>query len=56
MFGRAFAMIPAFLLAGCAGVTVQALNVEGTAKSGQPGLRYYMPRPYLLVTQLPDPK
>lgn len=57
MFGRRLYVIaPALLLAGCAGVDVQALSVDGSTKSGLPGLRYYMPRPYLLVTRLPpDP-
>ena len=40
-------------LAGCAGINVQALTPNGMYPSGQPGLRYYMPRPYLLVTAAP---
>jgi hypothetical protein len=42
------------LLAGCAAVSVQALAPDGRTAAGLPGLRYYMPRPYLLVTALPS--
>jgi hypothetical protein len=43
-----------FLLTGCAGVTVTPLDATGKKAPGQEaGLRYYMPRPYLLVVQLP---
>jgi hypothetical protein len=42
------------LLTGCAGVTVTPLDANGkVAKDQGAGLRYYMPRPYLLVVQLP---
>jgi len=42
-------------IAGCAGVTVTPLNPDGlTRTSGAvSGLRYYLPMPYLLVTELP---
>ncbi len=50
------AVLTGAILTGCAGVDVQALSVDGQTPSGRPGLRYYMPRPYLLVTRLPaDP-
>lgn len=42
------------LLGGCASINVQQLDAAGNA-SGAPGLRYYMPRPYLLVTEVPAP-
>ncbi len=43
------------LLTGCAGVTVTPLQADGYTKvpKAEPGLRYYMPMPYLLVTELP---
>jgi len=41
------------LLSGCASLHVQALSPDGTKVSGEPGIRYYMPRPYLLVTEVP---
>lgn len=42
------------LLAGCAGVSVQQLNADLTAKPGTPkGAVYYLPKPYLLVAELP---
>jgi hypothetical protein len=42
------------LLTGCAGVTVTPLDATGKkAQDQEAGLRYYMPRPYLLVVQLP---
>jgi hypothetical protein len=42
-------------LAGCAGVSVTPLNPDGLTKArgAEPGLRYYMPMPYLLVTEIP---
>lgn len=40
-------------ITGCAGITVQQLTVDGSAASGVEGMRYYMPRPYLLVTAVP---
>jgi hypothetical protein len=41
------------VLAACAQISVQHLTPDGTAASGAPGLRYYLPKPYLLVTLLP---
>jgi hypothetical protein len=40
-------------LAGCAGITVEALKPDGTASGKPQGFRYYMPKPYLLVVALP---
>jgi len=40
-------------LMGCAQVTVHALDENGAATSKPEGLRYYMPKPYLLVMRLP---
>ena len=39
--------------AACASVDVQHLDADGTKAIGAPGLRYYLPKPYLLVTLLP---
>jgi hypothetical protein len=41
------------VLGGCAQISVQHLTPDGTQASGAPGLRYYLPKPYLLVTLLP---
>ncbi|MGA2081555.1 MAG: hypothetical protein ABSH53_13235 [Holophaga sp.] len=42
------------LLTGCAGVQVVPLNPDGTqAQKAAPGIRYYLPQPYLLVAELP---
>jgi len=42
------------LLVGCAGVTVTPLNPDGTKnEKGVEGVEYYMPKPYLLVAELP---
>jgi hypothetical protein len=40
-------------LSGCAQISVQHLTPDGSAASGAAGLRYYLPKPYLLVTLLP---
>lgn len=46
--------ISAFLLlTGCASISVQHLDPTGATSEGAPGIRYYLPRPYLLVTLLP---
>jgi len=43
-----------FLLSGCASISVVPLQSDGTPAAGKAnGLRYYLPRPYLLVTDLP---
>jgi hypothetical protein len=46
------------LLTGCAAVTAIPLEPDGlTAVAGaQPGFRYYLPRPYLLVAEAPATK
>jgi len=41
------------LITGCAGVTVTPLTADGTKDGTEEGVRYYMPMPYLLVTELP---
>jgi hypothetical protein len=41
-------------LISCASVSVIPLDYQGQPKNEAPGVRYYMPKPYLLVTQLPD--
>jgi hypothetical protein len=42
------------LVWGCARVSVSALNANGTtARDQASGMRYYLPKPYLLVTLLP---
>jgi hypothetical protein len=43
----------AFLLAGCAGITVRQLKPDLTDTKGPRGLPYYMPAPYLVVAELP---
>lgn len=40
-------------LTGCAKVQVQPLKADGTRSGAVPGVRYYLPMPYLLVTELP---
>lgn len=42
-------------LAACASVSVIPLDYHGQPKNEAPGVRYYMPKPYLLVTQLNPP-
>jgi hypothetical protein len=45
-----------FTLSNCASVSILPLNPNGTVDTTQaPGLRYYMPKPYLLVTVIPPP-
>jgi hypothetical protein len=43
------------LFSGCAGVAVTPLKPDGISKlpHAEPGLRYYMPMPYLMVVELP---
>ena len=44
-------------LAACASVSVTALDYHGKPKPGEAkGIRYYMPKPYLLVAEVPDTK
>jgi hypothetical protein len=44
-------------VSGCAQVTIRALNSDGTVSTDKAkGLRYYTPRPYLLVMRLPPEK
>ena len=51
---RLAAIAATALLSGCAGVSFTQLNADLTTKTGAPkGAVYYMPKPYLLVTQLP---
>ncbi|HYK02249.1 MAG TPA: hypothetical protein VE974_10865 [Thermoanaerobaculia bacterium] len=46
--------LAAFFMA-CASVTVTPLAPDGTALTGKAeGVRYYLPKPYLLVTELPS--
>ncbi len=51
-----FALMATLAVSGCAGINVQALTPDGMSASGKPGMRYYMPRPYLLVTAVPVPQ
>jgi hypothetical protein len=46
------------LLAGCASVTAIPLEADGlnAVPGAQPGFRYYIPRPYLLVAEAPAAK
>lgn len=41
-------------LVACASVSVIPLDYAGQPKNEAPGIRYYMPKPYLLVTQIPN--
>lgn len=41
-------------LCACASIDSIPLNADGTAASGVHGVRYYLPKPYLLVTELPS--
>ena len=43
------------VLGGCANIKVVALDTNGNQAAGAEGLRYYMPRPYLLVTRAEMP-
>lgn len=50
----ALTFLALFVVSGCAQVTVRALNSDGTVSTDKAkGLRYYTPRPYLLVMRLP---
>lgn len=52
--GRAIALgICILLVVGCAKVSVHPLDANGYATGKPEGLRYYMPRPYLLVMRVP---
>src|SRR5262245_5782218 len=54
MYRRAAVLVLLLVSCGCAGVTVTPLDVDGAKKDGAAsGLRYYLPRPYLLVVKLP---
>lgn len=41
-------------LCACASIDSIPLNSDGTAASGVHGVRYYLPKPYLLITELPS--
>jgi hypothetical protein len=43
-------------LGACASVSVIPVDYYGQPKNEAPGVRYYMPKPYLLVTQIPSDK
>lgn len=48
------ALLTVSLLTSCAGVSVKQLNADLSEKTGAPkGAVYYLPKPYLLVTELP---
>lgn len=49
----AFALGAGLTVCGCASVDVQHLDPTGHQADGAPGLRYYLPKPYILVTLLP---
>ena len=49
------AAIFASSLAACASVSVIPLDYNGQPKPEAAGIRYYMPKPYLLVTQIKTP-
>jgi hypothetical protein len=57
MFG-ALSAGPASLLAGCASVTAIPVEADGlnAVPGAQPGFRYFLPRPYLLVAEAPAAK
>jgi hypothetical protein len=46
------ALILSSLLYGCAKVTITPLTVDGKPSGESEGLRYYLPKPYLLVMAL----
>lgn len=50
---RFFSGLALAALSGCAQISVQHLSPDGSTASGAAGLRYYLPKPYLLVTLLP---
>jgi hypothetical protein len=41
------------MIASCAMVSVHSLDADGNATAKPEGLRYYMPKPYLLVMRVP---
>ena len=43
------------LVGGCANIKVVALDANGNQAGGAEGLRYYLPKPYLLVTRAEAP-
>ena len=49
----------AFLMSGtlvsCANITAVPLNATGMPDRTVPGIRYYLPRPYILITEIPVP-
>jgi len=50
-------VIAGILLTGCASITAIPLQADGKRKGGdvEKGIRYYTPKPYLLVMELPAP-
>jgi hypothetical protein len=52
-YAFAACLLPCILLGGCAGVSVEPLGYNGKSNGEASGIRYYMPKPYLLVTELP---
>jgi len=48
-------LIAGVLLTGCAQIIAVPLNLDGSKKGGEDGIRYYIPKPYLLVMELPIP-
>src|ERR1043165_8063979 len=50
------AICACLLLFGCAGVTAISLEADcyAAVPRAAPGFRYFLPRPYLLVTELPE--
>jgi hypothetical protein len=57
MASRTGILLPAlcsFSLCGCASVTVTPLDQKGQPNGEFSGIRYYMPKPYLLVTEIPN--
>jgi hypothetical protein len=48
-------MVILFAFVGCASVDSTPLHPDGTVDVGKArGIRYYVPKPYLLITELPD--
>lgn len=47
------AVVCLIALGGCASVDVQALNPDGTPSRQADGIRYYIPRPYIVAVALP---
>ncbi len=60
MHFRAILLASTIALTGCASITAVPLNPDGSEKLAADsshavqGIRYYMPKPYLLVTELPE--